>query len=787
MASLVDNQFNIEDVHLSESEKNDVDYLRERVDYFILSLVREKEHIRKARNLYDGRRDKKEFEYLEQTFGIETPIAVKMTPLIKTRVDVLIGLLLDEVYTYHIAVNDSNTLDQIDEKRKAELARNIIAGVKERVKKNFEAVEKNEQANVKAVDEIFISKIEKTVNSKFVSEFEIAAQALIKFFEQDRGIDLRQKMKQFLLDLILTGEAYFRTYVPKEGEDPILEICKAENIFYSKNNNHQFLSSGAHAHTRAIVHREFMSRNEILEKYGHLMDDIAKSRVFGNYSEGMGRVINDPRKLDYVYNWDSFYDESNGDQHRNSRLDTLPVYHVEWLANNEIELSEEDRKNLTTVEKSKINKIFGESHGNSASGEVKKKGYRLDRYEGIRIGYDVYLNLGKSKNIPRSSSKEWSTVLSYNGAVYNDRNGKPYSLALGLKDLQDSYDIIMFFRDNLIATAGVDGSRINLAAIPKVLGQDYMERILKFMALRKQGVEIYDPTEDGAHLFNHYGDFRGSINGNIIESLNTVLESIERQADIVSGVNRHMYAAAEVRDAVSNVQVGQKQVSLITKDMFELVHHSHINVLTDLINCAKRSYRKGGKRGSYILGHRTILFNVLPENFCYTDYNIQIVNSSKENFKVEKLKALLPELVAAQVLPHETLVKIALKDSTTEIMQIVESDMEEQAAKNDQLGQLSSQLEQLQGQLAEYDKQLKNAEQQINSLESKADEFKNKELQLKEKELQHKIEIDNRNISVEVELSKHKIEKDKAVVQLEREQLYADNVRGNAREIKNDI
>jgi hypothetical protein len=29
--------------------------------------------------------------------------------------------------------------------------------------------------------------------------------------------------------------------------------------------------------------------------------------------------------------------------------------------------------------------------------------------------------------------------------------------------------------------------------------------------LRKQGLELVDPTEDGANLFQHYGDFNASI------------------------------------------------------------------------------------------------------------------------------------------------------------------------------------------------------------------------------------------------------------------------------------
>ena len=56
----------------------------------------------------------------------------------------------------------------------------------------------------------------------------LSAQSLVKFFSQDRTIDLKQKVKQYFLDLLLAGEAYYRVRIDKEGADPVFEICKPE-------------------------------------------------------------------------------------------------------------------------------------------------------------------------------------------------------------------------------------------------------------------------------------------------------------------------------------------------------------------------------------------------------------------------------------------------------------------------------------------------------------------------------------------------------------------------------
>ena len=507
MSLFVNNYYNVEDYHVPEKEKSGFDYLKKSVDYYISSLVREKAHIKKARNLYEGKRDKAEFRYLEETFGIETPIAVKMTPIIKTRIDVLLGLLLDEVFTYRVSVNDENTITKIEDAKKNERAKRMLEAYNKQMTQNIARVQNGEEPQKDVVTDRFTKRLEKFITEDFISEFEIAAQSLIKFFEQDSTIDLHQKVKQFFLNVVISGEGYYRTYVEKIGEDPKLEICKAENVFFSKRTDHQFLSSGHQPNVNAVVHRTYMKRSEILTRFGHLMNEEALNEVFGNYSDGGTRRITDPRTLDYIYRNEEFYDSGSiHNQHNNSNMDTLPVYHVEWLANNWVEVDEDPelRRDMELVERITTPKEYNETYGkNAGDGRVKKKKWRLDRYEGWRIGENIYVSMGKSRHIPRSIGQPWSTTLSYNGLTYNGDNGEPYSLTLSLKDIQDSYDIIKFFRDNLIANAGVDGSRINLAGIPKILGQDYMERLMKFLALRKQGIEVYDPTEEGAHLFQH--------------------------------------------------------------------------------------------------------------------------------------------------------------------------------------------------------------------------------------------------------------------------------------------
>lgn len=79
------------------------------------------------------------------------------------------------------------------------------------------------------------------------------------------------------------------------------------------------------------------------------------------------------------------------------------------------------------------------------------------RYEGKRIGTNIYIPTGKSKNIFRSMDDPDKCKLTINGIFYSDRNGDPNSLILSTANLQDKYDILHFFRDNIMSESGTVG------------------------------------------------------------------------------------------------------------------------------------------------------------------------------------------------------------------------------------------------------------------------------------------------------------------------------------------
>jgi len=769
----------LNDVTISEKEKSAFEYLRSNVDHHINTLITDKSHIRTARNLYAGKRDAEEFKFLEESFGVETPIAVRMTSLIKPRIDILLGILLSEEFTFSTSIKDGKSLDHDNESKKILLINSVVKSVN-----NSLAAKIGKSGEPNKTAALNLEKLEADNDKAFVSIITEAADTLIKFFSTDPGINHVQSKKLFMLDLLLAGEAYYKTEVIRKGSDPVRTVIKPENYFTNKVNSAQFMSTGIKPNATAGVERVIMTATEIINLWGVYLTDEDKEGLYRTGNNGAAANFNHEYLNPANYEAGNNFEHLGMDGFNNKyKENTHVVYITEWLANNE--LTVEDPEIYTNTEEITMTKeevtLFGKGAG---SGIPKKVYYRLDRYKGIRIGEDLYVNMGKDLHAPRGVENPWVTTLSVNGLFYNDRSGDPYSVALSIKDIQDSYDITMFFRDNLVANTGVSGSRIDLAALPKMFGPKFSDRMIKFINYRKQGMEFYDSSEEGMANMQPLGNFESSLGSNVITQIALILESLEKQADMVTGINRSMYTAAEQRDAVSNVKIGQENVMLITKDLFTLVKSIEAAMLTDLLNSARVAYVTG-KRGQYILGDRQKYFEILPENFRFTDFVINPVDDSRDKNRIASLKAAVPNLIQSGLIESDVLVKVIMEDSPTAVINMIEASAERLRLLNDKTGQLSQEAEQAKEQAKTTAQELAALSAKYDLVIKERDGYRSRELDIKEKLVDGKIQA----LKDKTDLTQQEIDNDEAkteaLLKLEEEQMNKGS--GKAAEIRNDL
>lgn len=216
--------------------------------------------------------------------------------------------------------------------------------------------------------------------------------------------------------------------------------------------------------------------------------------------------------------------------------------------------------------------------------------------------------------------------------------------------------------------------------------------------------------------FNGYDD---TVKAQSIQAIQLAIQSIEEQVSSITGVLSQALGNIQQRDAVSNVKVGVRQSTLLTKQYFSAMDLMYKEINYDLLNVAKIVY-KNGMKGTLIVGDKYIkIFTALPEHYTMTDFDIHIQDSSEVAQTKEEIKALNMELIKAQQVDVETAIEISTAKNLTDIRNRVFDAIKKKKAENDQLAQMQQQMQQLQQQTEEAQKQIEQLTQENKALQNK--------------------------------------------------------------------
>ena len=364
--------------------------------------------------------------------------------------------------------------------------------------------------------------------------------------------------------------------------------------------------------------------------------------------------------------------------------------------------------------------------------EVEKTTGKLTRHEGVQIGQEIFITRGESEFIVRSSENPNACGLSINGMFFLDKNGDPYSLILNTMDLQDKYDLLIYCRDNLIASAGTVGDWIDVAFMPEFLGTTMPERVQAWKAYKKTGMALINSQMEGGErmtntTFNGYDD---TVKVQSIQAIQIAIDAIEQQASAITGVLPERLAQYEQRDAVTNVQLGVRMSGLLTKQYFEVMDIMYKEVNYDLLNLAKLIFPKG-ITGTLILGNKySKIFNALPKHYTVTDFDIHIEDSSRSFKDMETAKSLNLELVKAGMSDPLMAFDVATATGLSELKQHVKTSTEKKQKENDQINQLKQQLEQTTQNLEAANKQNEELQKQVAKLNNQLNTNNSEKLKL---------------------------------------------------------
>ena len=683
----------------------------EKINSCISDLIYDKVQLKKAYNYYHCIRDAEQFRHIEENYGIGTPTSVGFTPLIKKHIDVLVGEYLELDPDLQISCKDEHTVSDIMRDKQLKIHNAVYNKFKEKLENVIVQVILNGQEITD--DPLFakeLERIKKEVADTYVSEYEIAAQNILNYIKNSRDIDLKNKMRELLTDLLIGGVCYYRTR-PSNGKNNLkLEILNPIDTFVERNHNEFYLNKSP----RAFV-RRWLTVDQILAEYDEDLTDEARSKLTKDTPKG---VENDNavyvRVPHYAANEKTpragtpgilgglevspIREVSDPYYSRNDNL--IPVYECEWI--------EYDKDKLV-------------------------------RHEGVRIGEEIYIVKGESEDIVRSASNPKDCSLTINGIFFSDKNGDPFSIVLHTMDLQDRYDLTIYYRDSLVASGGTLGDWVDVSHLPTFLGEELPERLQKWLAYKKQGVGLFDSSQEGIQIVNTtFNGFDDTIKAQMMQAFDLVLQSIEQQASSITGVFAEKLGGIQQRDAVSNVKVGIRQSTLLTKQYFSAMDLLYKEVNYDLLNLAKIVYKKG-ICGTLINGTKlNQIFTALPEYYTMTDFDIHIQDSTETFQAKEGLRNSSVELIKSGQADPAMIINIMTARNVTELKGYIDDAVRTKKQENDIIGQLQQQLQQLQQQAQEYSKQINQLQTENENLQREVD-----------KNSAEKVEIEKRRVAIE--------------------------------------
>lgn len=707
----------------------------------IAELVYDKYELQKAYNYYNGKRDPEQFRYLEENFGIGSPTSVEFTPLLKKHVDALVGEYLGTPILPKISCKDSDTISNITREKQLEITKGIVKFLKGHLSNSILTFIDGKDITDKAV-KTQLDKIVQDIDQSFISQYEIAAQNIVHYIMQSRETDLITKLRQLLTDLLITGYTFFRVKSSASGTNIEIEVLNPLNTFVDRNPESPYVRN-----SYRVVVRKWMSKSQILAKYGKEIsredlrrlkdewraDDSAAvyRRVYGDTCT----VVNEDQNHETIPG----YPDNEYSAHR---FQLIPVYDVEWIE------TDDD--------------------------------FVMQRYNTIRIGEEIYILRGLDKTVMRSKDNPNFCSLSVNGVYFLNRSQQPYSLILKCAHLQDRYDLLNYYRDNLIANSGTAGVIMDMSLLPTNLGVKWPERVQKWLAYKKGGIMWIDSSQegrnDGPQAPNQiYNGFDDTLKAQAVQAIELAIQSVEQTTSSITGVFRERLNGIETRDAVTNIKQGVANSYIVTKHYFQQMDLITCEILLDSLNQAKVTYKKG-LTGTIILGDKyQQIFTALPEYFTVTDYDIHITASSEVMEDLQTIKAIIPEFVKSQQMDPDIIFEALTSKSLTDLKYKVKKAVQVRKEENNQLQQLQEKLEETSQQAQQLQQELQKAQQKIESLDEQRLGLEQQKMQLEYKVNWLKAQSDStyKDRQMDIEEKRTEIE----LAQLHDGNPYNDNIR----------
>jgi hypothetical protein len=688
---------------------------------------------------YNGYRDANRYNHITKTYGIEFPAGkLKHIPLARPLLNALAGEQQERPLGFNVRTDDTDGVELKSDALKDKVLNDLIYAIRD---------------SENDIDED-LNQIEKEA-SKFQMDFEVSAHHVINNYINTHHTE--QDFNDAFIDKMVTGKEYSYCRVNRIGEDPEFKIIKSGSLFFADNNVKWVRE------TDWAVHPVRMSPVEILDRWGDQLsaENFKKVQKLGETVGDMAYKVGNFNELN-----DIIEDNTEDPWTPGSNLfDKMIVHFVEFKAIRKVYLirnknkytDDGDAPFIKHVTQDYLDDLKANGHGKPKNLEVR---YVQDLYTVVRIGDDIFADVGRVRYPRRDKLRPSRVYLSFDGLTYNGKI-KPFSLVEKTEDLQDQYDILHFHKENLIAMSGTKGSYMDISQLPDFGGlTKFEDRLKRWMYYKKMGTAFIDRTRRGTDLtYNQFGNYDDTL-GTGLQFILMAIDKLEETTGRVIGVNRQRLGAITQYDGKSNTDKAVQQSNLVTEVIFNEHDEFVRQALEAIVNSCRITYKNGNFTRSYVTSARNqVIFTVTPE-FSIHHYSLYFTNRISDERSIQELKTMAYEMIKAQKMEWEDLFPLFRKSNLIDIEQTIIKNIEK---RKQEITQQQMQMMQLEQQLTVAKEQAQIAEINGKIEKMKSDMMVN----------ESKLALEQQALQLETQAENQKLMNDARRVDLEAEQIRA--------------
>jgi len=354
------------------------------------------------------------------------------------------------------------------------------------------------------------------------------------------------------------------------------------------------------------------------------------------------------------------------------------------------------------VEKTYVDEFHKE---NKAGGENIKWLWITEWWEGTKIGKDIYIKMGPKKVQYRRFSNKSASSSGYVGTLYNINSTVAKSLMDIMKPYQYLYDEFM---DRIKAAfEKFKGPMIELdfAKMP-----EGWEPAKWMHYAENMGYLIVDSFKEGkkgaatGKLAGNYNTTNRVLNpdlGNYIQHHVMMLEYIEKQIGLISGIPDQRLGDIQNRETVGGIERAVNQSSHITEPIFATHDATKLRVLEALLETAKYAWRRDKKKLQYVLDDMSAsILDIDGELINEAEYGIFATDGRASVELMQVMKAMTQAALQNQKITMGGLIDVYMAPSISVMRRKIE-ELEDQMMEREQeqqKAQIKAQQEAIQAQ-----------------------------------------------------------------------------------------